>query len=344
MNVGRLVPKKVGSKSSRRLKGPQKPDSAGRRPSSALVDKATLSTSSFNPESYQPLLQPVHLSTEQKSKPVSAKVLDKAQKQLDDGDRGGAYITLYKELGSEQLLVQAQITTYTGIWGSGALAGTTQAQNSGRERHNLPLDQFSTDIAQGTIDGIRKNLESGGTGRLTEPEFRAIDRDVWRQKNMVELFPGNVQFWDPWNHKKEDQAATLSQASINMARVGVRSALSLVGVKGWSGENTILQVGKRPAEFQNDPNYHTFGSKDDRFITVIDKRTGHVEAFWDNKPKFGKLPAPQLQNEALPKDSPKFVQRNFLFQKLGANQNGLEMVQQGESNPAVDGHTGWLIA
>ena len=344
MDAGRIAPKQVGSRISHHLKGaPEKTSTEPKEPVPP-GDKTTISSPSFDPESYQPLLQPVHLTPEQKSKPVSAKVLAQAQRQLNDGDRGGAYLTLYKELGSEQLLVQAQITTYTGIWGSGALAGNNQAQNSGREKYNLPLDQFSTDIAQGTIDGIRKDLESGGTGRLSESEFRAIDRDVWRQKDMVDLFPGNVQFWDPWNHKKEDRAATLSQASVNMARVGVRSALSLIGVKGWSGENTILQVGKRPAEFKDDPNYHTYGGEHDRFITVIDKRTGHVEAFWDNKPKFGQLPAPQLSNEPLPKDSPKFVQRNFLFQKLGANQNGLEMVARGESNPAVDGHTGWLFA
>src|SRR6185295_15901465 len=54
-----------------------------------------------------PLLNPV----QPKSGPVPRSVIDKAQSQLDAGDRGGAYLTLYKELGNEQLLVQAQITT-----------------------------------------------------------------------------------------------------------------------------------------------------------------------------------------------------------------------------------------
>ena len=307
-------------------------------------DIATVSNRTFDSGSYEPLLQPVVRTPEQKSKPVSREVLAKAQEQLDDGDRGGAYLTLYSELGNEQLLVQAQITTYTGIWGSGALAGNDKAQNSGRERYNVPLDQFSADIAQGTIDGIRKDLENGGTGRLSDPQLRAIDRDVWRKKGMVELFPGNVQFWDPWNHHKQDRSAPLSQATINMAKVGIRSILSLVGFKGEEGRNTILLVGKRPAEFANNPDYKIYGGKNDRFVTVINKKSGHVEAFWDNQPRFGKLRAPQLENVPIDKDSASFVQRNFLYQKLGANKNGVESAQRGDGYPAADGHSGWLIA
>ncbi len=286
---------------------------------------------------FEPVLHTVQLTDEQKKQPVSREAIERAQKQLNAGDRGGAYLTLYKELGSEQVLAQAQITTYTGLWGSGAMAGNSKAKDLGGEHYNIPLDQFSTDIAQGTIDGIRKDLDAGGTGRLSESQFRAIDRHVWKDKKMGDLFPGNVQFWDPWNHIKGDRAAIISRSTVSMAKVALRSCLSLVGFSGGAlGFNTILQTGKRPAEFANDPNYEIHGDSSTRFITVVDKRTGFVEAFWDNQPKFGPVRVPQLTNKALDHDSPEFKQRNFLYDKLGANLTGKAQVARGESNPAVD--------
>ncbi len=294
---------------------------------------------------FEPVLHTVKLSEEQKSKPVPREVVEKAQKQLDEGDRGGAYLTFYKELGSEQVLAQAQITTYTGLWGSGALAGNSRAKDLGGGHYNIPLDQFSTDIAQGTIDSIRKDLDEGGTGRLSESQFRAVDRQVWKDKKMGNLFPGNVQFWDPWNHIKGDRAAIISRSTVNMAKVALRSCLSVVGFSGGDlGLNRILQVGKRPAEFAKDPNYQTYGDKSTRFITVVDKRTGFVEAFWDNEPKFGKARVPQLANEAVSHESPTFKQRNFLYDKLGANLTGKAQVLNGESNPAVDDNNSWFFA
>jgi hypothetical protein len=294
---------------------------------------------------FEPVLQTVELSEEQKRTPVSRETVDKAQKLLDKGDRGGAYLTLYKELGSEQVLAQAQITTYTGLWGSGAMAGNSKAKDLGGGHYNIPLDQFSTDIAQGTIDGIRQDLDNGGTGRLSESQFRAVDRQVWKDKNMGDLFPGNVQFWDPWNHVAGDRAAIISRSTISMAKVALRSCLGTIGITGGAlGLNTILRVGKRPAEFAQDPNYEIHGDKSTRFITVVDKRTGFVEAFWDNKPKFGKMRVPQLDNEAIDHDSPVFKQRNFLYDKLGANVSGQKQVARGESNPAIDDQNKWFFA
>lgn len=45
------------------------------------------------------------------------------QDLLDSGDRGGAYLYYYQLTGSEQALIQAQITTYSGTFGGAALYG-----------------------------------------------------------------------------------------------------------------------------------------------------------------------------------------------------------------------------
>ena len=116
-------------------------------------------------QGYQPILNTVKISAERARTPVSREVLERAQQLLDRGDRGGAYLELYRELGNEQILIQTQITTYTGLWGSGALQGNHLAQQEGGARYNLDLDQFSKEIAQATLDAIRADLDRGGTER-----------------------------------------------------------------------------------------------------------------------------------------------------------------------------------
>lgn len=277
-----------------------------------------------NGKGYQAVLQPVRLTPEQRALPVSTQVLDRAQEQLDSGDRGGAYLTLYKELGNEQLLIQTQITTYTGIWGSGALTGNSLARSQAGERYNLQLDEFSHEIAQATIQAIRDNLEQGGTGRLEDKDFQTADRKVWRDKDMGELFPGNIQFIDFWNHEPGDRAAAIfSPSTLKMLEVGVRALTPNTHFLGLNrdGRNVANLVGKRPAEFVGDPNYTVYGGPGDRFITVIDKRTGFVEAFWDNSPRMGMMPMPQIPNQPLAKDSTEYHQRKHFYEYLGANRH-----------------------
>ncbi|MAM89097.1 MAG: hypothetical protein CME36_17495 [unclassified Hahellaceae] len=57
-----------------------------------------------------------------------AQAVDKASARLDQGDRAGAYLELYSVTGNEQLLMQAQITTYSGAIGGMALEGNFRAR------------------------------------------------------------------------------------------------------------------------------------------------------------------------------------------------------------------------
>lgn len=275
-------------------------------------------------EGFQPILNPVKLTENQRRQPISRAVLDKAQEYLDRGDRGAAYLTLYRELGNEQLLIQTQITTYTGIWGSGALTGNNMAREDGGSRYNTRLDEFSVEIAQATIDAIRKDLEAGGTGRLSDDQFQAADREVWARKGMANLFPGNIQFLDFWNHQAGDRgAAIFARSNWNLICAALRSLVPNTSFLGLNSDlrNVSHYIGKRPAEFANHPDYAVHGGPKDRFITVVDKRTGFVEAFWDNRPFCGLLPMPQLKNEPMQSGSPEHQRRHQLYATLGANRH-----------------------
>lgn len=248
--------------------------------------------------------------------PVSAECVELAQEKLDRGDRAGAYLELYREMGNEQLLIQAQITTYSGIWGAGALTGNHLAQQEGGARYNTRLDQFSHDIAQATIDAVRSDLDAGGNGRLGDNELQTADRQVWREKDMPELFPGNVQFFDFWNHRQGDRGqAIFSRSTWNMLGVATRWLFNPLPYE----RNYGYLIGKRPAEYGDDPRFKILGGENDRFLTVINKETGLVECFFDKQPRISGLPIPQIPNQPIDRNSPEFARRQRLCQELGAN-------------------------
>jgi hypothetical protein len=248
--------------------------------------------------------------------PVSRDCVERAQEKLNLGDRGGAYLELYREMGNEQLLIQTQITTYSGIWGSGALTGNHLAQQEGGERYDTPLDQFSHEIAQATIDAVRSDLEAGGNGRLSDSQLQTADRQVWKDKDMPELFPGNVQFVDFWNHEQGDRSeAIFSRSTWNMLGVGARWLFNPLSDE----RNYGYLIGKRPAEFADDPRFEVRGGEKDRFLTVLDRETGFVECFFDKQPKVGPVPIPQIPNQPIDPDSQEFARRQRLCADLGAN-------------------------
>lgn len=252
--------------------------------------------------------------------PVSRECLELAQEKLERGDRGGAYLELHREMGNEQLLIQAQITTYSGIWGSGALTGNHLAQQEGGPRYTTPLDQFSHEIAQATIDVVRADLDAGGNGRLNDSQLQTADRKVWKDKGMPELFPGNVQFADFWNHEKGDRAdAIFSRSTWNMLGVGMRWLLNPLPDE----RNYGYLIGKRPAEFADDPRFQILGGEKDRFLTVVNKETGFVECFFDKQPRVASIPIPQIPNEPLLPDSQEYARRQRLCQELGADGQGM---------------------
>ena len=112
------------------------------------------------------------------------------------GDRGGFYYRYYELTGSEQALVQAQITTYSGHWGGLAINGNTIAKYNNPEIYKISLDQFSQDIAKALFDDVQNRVIDGETGILTDDQIQALDRSVWENKQLGKWFPGNILFAD----------------------------------------------------------------------------------------------------------------------------------------------------
>lgn len=88
---------------------------------------------------------------------------------LTSGDRGGFYYAYAQMVKSEnsntfdQVMIQAQITTYGGEWGGAAILGNAYAQAyagndaNGDPKYNLTLDDFSYDIAGRLFEGVSRN-------------------------------------------------------------------------------------------------------------------------------------------------------------------------------------------
>lgn len=64
------------------------------------------------------------------------------------------------------------------------------------------------------------------------------------------------------------------------------------------------------------------GGDKDRFITMVDNKTGFIEAFWDKRPRIaGHLPLRQIANKPMAEDSPEYRQRKKLYEELVANRH-----------------------
>lgn len=106
---------------------------------------------------------------------------------LDNNQRAEVYMYYSKLIGNNdpsavnQLMMQAQITTYSGIIGGAALMGNFNAKKNAPDLYNLTLDDFSKDIIQGMIKAIETDIspEEGGTGLLTANDIQAADKGVW---------------------------------------------------------------------------------------------------------------------------------------------------------------------
>lgn len=128
---------------------------------------------------------------------LSLQNVNELQNLLDRGDRGGFYYRYYELTGSSQALLQAQITTYSGVVGGLAINGNVVAKSNNFGIYNLSLDDFSTQIASNLLRGIRLDISNNGTGILSDARIQDLDAEVWDSKGMLAWFPGSFQLL--WN-------------------------------------------------------------------------------------------------------------------------------------------------
>ncbi|GGH05244.1 hypothetical protein GCM10007420_22150 [Glycocaulis albus] len=135
-------------------------------------------------------------------------------------NRAGIYLQiyeLYRDIGTpealragRQILMQAQITSYSGAYGAAALMGNRWAQENNPGLYTMTLDQFSYDILQRLVEAIEYSIvDRNRNGVFSVAEINALDYSVWREYGMGAWFPGNyLRGWHAAN------GATISQNSL----------------------------------------------------------------------------------------------------------------------------------
>lgn len=96
---------------------------------------------------------------------ITQEHIDELSDYIAAGDRGGFYLRLYQLTGEKQVLIQASITTYSGVWGGMAVTGNYLAKLSAPENYQLTLDQFSMDIIEGTLRAIKTDIKDNAKSR-----------------------------------------------------------------------------------------------------------------------------------------------------------------------------------
>jgi hypothetical protein len=137
------------------------------------------------------------------------------QSFLDANDRGGYYLALYNMTGVTQVLVQGEISTFSGVAGGAAYVANMLMYektpeykqklalyiqgNSKYAGHDVTLDTFSNIIAQTDlfvineyVDGKYNNSSFESTGYLDDRAM--LDKAVlaWENVGIRALFPGNL--------------------------------------------------------------------------------------------------------------------------------------------------------
>jgi Ca2+-binding RTX toxin-like protein len=121
------------------------------------------------------------------------------QSFLTSGDRGGYYMALYNMTGSQEALLQAEISTFS----EGAGGAAYLANHLLREFHEseyLPniaddtaaIYRASQAVALSSLSAIRDHKSDTGTGYITDSEMLESARQAWEDLGMSQLFPGNL--------------------------------------------------------------------------------------------------------------------------------------------------------
>ncbi len=134
---------------------------------------------------------------------------------------------------ARQVLLQAEITTYSGFAGGAALIGNALAKNANPSLYPATLDEFSYDIANGLLTQMEK--DGSGIENFTADKIQLLDRGVWIGFGMGDYFPGNAQF------ANKDVNVFLSAGTLASALAGLQLAFG--GAVGYTQADAIAQGG-----------------------------------------------------------------------------------------------------
>src|ERR1051325_7088261 len=110
---------------------------------------------------------------------VTQNDLNQLQARIDAGDRAGFYIEYYNLTGSQQALAQAQISSYSGMYGQLAFFSNAAAKAYLGSQYSETTDQFSLAIAADLNNRIRSSVNSGHDGVFSDDEILRFAKDQW---------------------------------------------------------------------------------------------------------------------------------------------------------------------
>ncbi|WP_413575226.1 hypothetical protein ACLVWU_13075 [Bdellovibrio sp. HCB290] len=237
---------------------------------------------------------------------VTAQDIEVLRGFLAKNDRAGMYLMLYRLTGEEFWLMDAQITTFSGIWGGTALEANYQIKLRNQSKYDDSIDKFSLKIATNMLKWVEMSVDEGNKGIVDIGTLLMKgDGEVWKSKGLLNEYPGRVLFFNLFEYRALDFRHTM----------GSGSYFSAVAVLKRGG-----MLGKRPADYAGNSNFTIYTSKEGRFVTVIDNRTGKVEAFIDKDARpLGMLT--QITDVALTENDPEYYERLWTWEFMQGNQD-----------------------
>ncbi|MBO9666098.1 MAG: hypothetical protein J7501_04735 [Bdellovibrio sp.] len=240
---------------------------------------------------------------------VSEEDIKDLKAALARNDRAGMYLRLYQLTGDEFWLMDAQITSFSGVWGGTALRANFEIKVQNKELYEDSLDHFSLTIAGNMLKWVEGSVREGRKGYVELGDLLMKgDGEIWRSKGLINQYPGRVLFLNLGEYRFKELIHV----------VGTGSIYSFVAVFK-DGRN----LGKRPADYAGNPNFSTFVSKEDRFVTVVDKRTCKVEAFFDRKTTALGVVG-QIEDRALVPSEADYHERLWIWEFMQGNQDTAE--------------------
>jgi hypothetical protein len=118
--------------------------------------------------------------------------LSQLQARIDAGDRAGFYILYYNLTGSEQALVQAQVSSYSGMYGQLAFFSNAAAKAYLGNQYTETTDQFSLAIAADLNNRIKSSVNSGESGVFSNDDILGFAKEQWVVRDLGDYFPGNI--------------------------------------------------------------------------------------------------------------------------------------------------------
>jgi trimeric autotransporter adhesin len=249
------------------------------------------------------------------------------QNLLNAGNRGAVYIEFFKKKPSSQVLLQAMISTGSGLPGGAAVYGNYLAKIRDPQGYNLSLDTFSALVDQFFINAIKADIEAGGNGLISDQVIRQASIDAWASLGLRDVAPplmtsALTAIGSPFYDDLDFTWGLIPDIFSSGSNIALEAGM----------ENILFgQYGKYQAEFEGNPRY--IKQTIDGFAdTYTNAQTGIMEGVFNHSLSGGiylNVPFDPYRGltvadlEARKRADPNFLgRRQIIYDFLGFNGNG----------------------